>query len=480
MMQFIKKYYIYGIYILILLISIGVYVWGLMINNKNAEGYKKIEGLYKTAMSLSSKAVHDNEIKFYSDQLLKAQTDKSTVIGFCKATSSRRLLYPKVFPEAKADESKIHYIRYAEEYVKGIDSLLGPSGLNSGDKPTQLEEKTYLESSRRNRGTTATANARTMDGFGGAGGRGGTTQSSGSADQKLLDEFRENRAQEISIYANETSFVLYDFWKIHDGKSGTPESLQTDSWLSQLGYWIQEDVVISINKINDTTKSLKSNPVKRLIEVSFAGLSAETGTPSRSGVGAAATGAVGAAPARPTARIVAGGAGMGPSGGGRMGGDNVVSRIGNMNALPGFVQKETTEQKGMASSASNLAKPWTGHICDNLIDVVQMNVSVIMATDNINRFINALQSSRANIDGSNQRNQITVLEYNISPVNIQVEELAGYYYGSGAIAKVEFICEYVFFKEGYIDFVPEPVKLLTATTDTASSSSKGGGFGFVH
>ncbi|MCG8337276.1 MAG: hypothetical protein MJE63_22475, partial [Proteobacteria bacterium] len=278
MMQFIKKYYIFGIYILILLLSIGIYVWGLMINGKNSEGFKKIDNQYKIASSLSSKAVHTNELDFLNENLLKAKADGDAVTGFCTKTSQRPLLYTKIFPEAKADESRIHYLKFAEEYVKNIDSLLGSSGLNSGDKPSQLEEQNYLNSSRRARGTTS-ATGISADGFGAGMGVGGM---SGSADQKLLVEYRENKAEEISLYSSESSFVLYDFWKNHDGKSGTTPNLQTESWFSQLAFWVQEDIVISINKVNDINKSVKGNPIKRLIEISFAGYPAQTGLESSS------------------------------------------------------------------------------------------------------------------------------------------------------------------------------------------------------
>ena len=468
MMQFIKKYYIYGIYILILLISIGIYVWGLMINGSNVEGFKKVENLYRTATSLSGKAVHENQLKYLNDNLLKAQADEKTVIDFCIKTSNRSVLYTKVFPEAKADESKIHYMRYAEEYSKAIDNLIGASGLNSGDKPSQLEERNYLDDARRSRSTTGggAGGGMGMGGFGGMG-MGGAA---GSDDQKLLAEFRENKASEISIYANETSFVLYDFWKNHDGKSGTPSMLQTDSWLSQLAFWVQEDVVLSINKINDKNKTVKENPVKRLIEISFAGQVAQTGSADTKLAG----GGMG---------MTGGGMGMGMGmAGGRGNTGTMVSRTGGINNLPGFVTAGTeSSSRGAAASTStttsynySLANPWTNHVCDDLIDVVHLKLSVVMTTDNVNSFINALQSSRANIDGSNLRNQITVLEYDIIPVNIQAEEMAGYYYGSGAIAKVDFICEYVFFKDGYKTVVPAPIEQLINPSEESSGNTRFG------
>ncbi len=443
MMQFIKKYYIYGIYILTVLISIGIYILGVMQNSSNIQGFKGIESDYSTAMSLSGKAVHDNQLKFLNDNLIKAKTDEETVNNFCTKTSSRPLLYKNVFPSAKADESKIHYIRFAEEYTKAIDRLYGNSGLNAGDKPTQLEEKNYLEDSRRTRTT----------GGGGAGigmeigyATGGMGNASGSADQKLLAEYRENKANDISIYADQTSFVLYDFWKLHDGKSGTPTTLQIDSWLSQIAFWIQEDVVISINKINDKNKSVKENPIKRLVEISFAGLQTQTGSAN------AKIGGGGMA-----------GGGMPMPAMGKLTSGSLISRIGGINTLPGYVIKPSSSSNTSETSSpykNSLATPWSNRFCDELIDVLHFNISVIMASDDVNEFINALQSPRANIDGTNQRNQITVLEYNIIPVNVQTEELSGYYYGSGAISKVEYVCEYVFFKDGYSDFVPTSIDQL--------------------
>ena len=76
----------------------------------------------------------------------------------------------------------------------------------------------------------------------------GAAGAAGSADYKLLVELREKRAQQVSIYANANSFALYDFWSSHDGSSGTTAALQNDSWFSQIAHWIQEDLVLSINK----------------------------------------------------------------------------------------------------------------------------------------------------------------------------------------------------------------------------------------
>ena len=44
-----------------------------------------------------------------------------------------------------------------------------------------------------------------------------------------------------------------------------------DSWFGQLSLWIQEDVTLSINQMNDIEASVMENPIKRLVEISFCG-----------------------------------------------------------------------------------------------------------------------------------------------------------------------------------------------------------------
>ncbi len=453
-MDFVKKYLAYGIYILVVLASIGIYAWSIMINNQNIKEYKDIESKYKTASSLSSKAVHENEIKFYNDNIKLAEEDKKNVIDFCKMTSSRPFLFIKIFPFAPQDVRKQYYTNFGGEYCKAIENYLNV--LHASDKPSALEEKNYLDNSKRTTTDPAGGGADMRRGGGGDLGMGMT---SGSADQKLLIEMREKRAEEISVYANLESFVLYDFWQNHDGSTGTTAELQNDSWYSQIAHWIQEDVVLSINKINSTSNSVSENPVKRLIEISFSGPAATSGSGSGAAAGVGGRAMVGAMRARPITTAARGAI--------NSSGIGVASRTGNIGSLPGIVENAgggagaTGARSGinaLQSPSYQMTIPWTGHYTNTLTDVYHFTTSMIVESNKVNELINALQSARSNPDGTNSRNQITVLQYDLLPVNIQAEEIDGYYYGSGSLVQANIICEYVFFKAGYDSKVPESIK----------------------
>ncbi len=450
MIDFIKKYLVYGIYILVILVSIGIYVWAILITGNNVKEYSAIETQYRTATTLGTKAVPENVIQFYNENIKLAEEDKKNVLDFCKTTSSRPFLFINVFPFAPQDVSKQYYTNFASEYCKAVENYL--TILRASDKPTALEEQNYLANSKRT-STDAGAGAGAVGRDPRAGG-GGAMMATGSADEKLLNEFREQRSQQISIYANLDSFVLYEFWQNHDGSTGTTTSLQTDSWYSQIAHWIQEDVALSINKINSLTSPVTQNPVKRLVEISFSGSAASSGTGTGAGAGGGRGGIRGGAFTDPRA------------GGGRttMSSSNidVASRSGSTTVLPGLVvNAEDATGTTLTRVSSEMAKPWTGNYSNEITDVFHFSTSVIISSNRINDFINSLQSSRTNADGTNSRNQITVLQYNLSPVNIQTEENNGYYYGGGSLVRADFICQYVFFKSGYESKIPNVLKTTT-------------------
>ncbi len=457
-MELIKKYYIYGVYVLIVLASLGLYAWGMMKNNANIQEYNKINSQYSSAMSLQGKAVHENEIKFHNDNIARAEEDKKAVIDFCRKTSSRPYLFINVFPSAPQVESKQYYMNFAEKYCEGVDNIL--KIMRAGNKPSELEESNYLEKAKRTTETGADGMGMGMRGErGGMGGYGAIT--AGSSDDKLRVEMRENRANEISIYSEPESFVLYSFWKEHDGSTGTPATLQFDSWYSQIAYWIQEDVAFSINKINDNTNSssVKKNPIKRLIEVSFGGPSASTGSGSAAGTMGGGMRGMGRGDMMVNRGGMTGGMGRGSA---SMTAGTSAQRTGSTTALPAPVSKGAAapgmEATGTSAMQNSMTTSWTKRASDELTDVFHFSVSVIVASDRVNDFINALQSPRTNLDGTNSRNQITVLQFNVNPVNIQAEEAAGYYYGAGALVQVDTICEYVFFRSGYEAQMPDIIK----------------------
>ena len=84
-------------------------------------------------------------------------------------------------------------------------------------------------------------------------------------------------------------------------------------------------------------------------------------------------------------------------------------------------------------------------------------------------------------DGSTKkqylRNQITVLQLECEPLDLDAEKQAGYYYGSASLTSLRLVCDYFFFKNGYEDKKPAVVKKIgqeEEEKDRGRSRGRGG------
>ena len=115
---------------------------------------------------------------------------------------------------------------------------------------------------------------------------------------------------------------------------------------------------------------------------------------------------------------------------------------------------------------------WTGHVSDETAHVVHFELGVIIDTTQVIAFMNALQSLKE-AGEINQRNQITVLEWQTEPLEIEKEKFAGFHYGSGSLTTLRLICEYIFFREGYAKHMPKPVTKLFEEDEVPPDSGAG-------
>lgn len=318
----------------------------------------------------------------------------------------------------------LYYQEFSKLYYQAIDGLI--ESVNGDDRPSDREEnKIKQEYTERTGGTTGSA----------GGGMNYARSGKKTQTEKLIDALRKTRAENISIYASPDCFCCYTFWKERED-SDDKDQLMTDSWYSQVAYWIQQDVILSIDNINSKSATVQENPIKRLIEVSFGGVEAGMGVRGRTARG-------------DKPRRVNG---------------NIASRFrsNSQKLLPEYVTSEEGDDENPTVYFGNISEPWTGHVSDNLADVVHFEVGVIIDSTRMVDFINKLQEIK---DDGIKRNQITVLETQMEAVDIDAERTAGYYYGPASLTVLRLTCEYTFFKDqnekaktGYEYYKPKPVK----------------------
>lgn len=535
-MNFIKKYLFFLICLVVFLLGIIMFTFGMMISSGNAKENRKIESQYKKATKLSRKVIHQNVLDRLENKARQARVDQKAVEAKARKTTSRPLLHQNVFPTPPGQSSVIYYRQFAQQYCLAIDILMGM--LNGSDRPSEIEEKNVLENYDKGKSKRRDYSGDNL-GYGGNMNFPRRGSRRGTQDNPLIEELRRERAKQISIYANPDSFSCYDYWRDHQGEAdGGRDILMLDSWFSQIALWIQEDVITSVGQVNRQSASVLQNPIKRLIEVSFCGVKTFD---SRSSMRR-----------------------------GRF--DRQIAQrrqVGSEHVLPDYVLSEKGTPGQADIMSGNITTPWTKRASEDLVDVVHFEVAVIIDSTHMIEFINSLQGMKNNYGASaiidfidalasmkhyraseitdfvqslesmnnddattiidfinnlqkmkshkasaiiafvnamgnlldanapeiiafvqslqgrdniaeaariidfintlesinNQaadpkRNQITVLETQWEPVRIQVENENGYYYGSASLTVLRLLCEYSFFKVGYEQLKPKPVKKL--------------------
>ncbi len=475
MMDFIKKRLFLIICCGIIVLSLGVFAWGMMIISSNKNELSKVQSAASKVATLRRQAVHDNIISQLKIQAGIAQSDEKNVRKIAHDTTSNRpLIFGKVFPKpAEEANRKYYYNQFSTNYCGFVDKLI--AGLNGGDHPSQVEEQKVRDNYKKSSGLAAGAAGgdlgmpgMEMPGMGMPGMGGGYVRKGGgkSPVEKLIEDLRRRRAQAISLYVSPNAFCCYSYWS--EQPEGDRKVMMINSWFTQIAAWIQQDVVLSIGQLNKTSVSVLKNPVKRLIEISFDGPGAGQANSNRGAAAAVRTPLAGAS---------------------YMGQSRAVGRSVSELILPTYIKKPSKSSSATRNvmtgtsqgGTGNIAVPWTNHYSDKLVDVVQFKLVVIIDSTKIISFVNALQSPKGAV-GQNLRNQITVLQTETEPLDITAEHQAGYYYGNASLVVLKLACEYVFFKiddpnskRDYEECKPAPVKAMFEKKAAAPVNSVYGG-----
>ena len=174
--------------------------------------------------------------------------DANQIALLARRSSERELLSYKVFPEPN-EKSPLIFKEFGKQFQSKIEQML--DGINALDCPAETELQAHLDSAKSlSRSGTQTS-----------------TAGSSERDNLIKDELCRERAASIHVYVNPADLSGYDFWDEYE-YVGTNQAVE-DCWYWQLGYWITEDIINTVDVMDSGSSSVLTSPVKRVMSVSF-------------------------------------------------------------------------------------------------------------------------------------------------------------------------------------------------------------------
>jgi len=399
-LSFIKEYSSLFLPIVIIVVAALVFIPTQLISNtlrKQVAGESISVG--KGVGGLIANSISRDQWKEEEKYQQSFAEDANQISLLAKHSSHRELLSYKLFPEPK-DASALIFDEFGQRFREGIEKSI--ERLNAHEAPSVTELTKAIQNAQ-----AASKGAIAAD-------------RNIGVDETIKNTLCENRANDSSVYANLFDVDGYDFW----GKykyTGMNDAIR-DCWFWQVGYWIIEDVIDTIDVMNTGSKTVFSSPVKRLLYVNFIQWGSKT------------------------------------------------SRQGKSAKLPRYVLSVTD---GFTESC-------TGRFCNSDIDVVHFRVSVVLSTKAILPFMQQLCSTKQHkfngFSGKEpeqtfKHNQITILESNIGAIDWASPTHNLYRYGQDAVVKMDLICEYIFDRKGYDEIKPQAIKDLLPAAATGGTGS---------
>jgi hypothetical protein len=345
--------------------------------------------------------------------------DANQIALLSEQTTKRELLSYEIFldPNVRSTSALI-FEKFGQQFRGSVNRLLTEA--KAGTCPTDAELDRSLQQSptgsRMGAGAarrSLSGTSRTMQYYGGYG-----YGKAAEINRTIVEEICLERAKSASVYTLATDLSGYEFWAAYK-YSGVDEAVK-DCWYWQLGYWVIEDVVNTVNSMNSGSKSVFTSPVKRLINVSFS---------------------------------------LGD--GRRRGAYTTGFRRGSKQA-------DTGEKPRYVRSVEDaFIVPCTQRYCDDYIDVIHFRVRAVVGVSAVLPFMKELCSARQHKfkgyfeegpDQTFKHNQITILESTIKAVDPESQDHYYYRYGEDAAVELDLIGEYVFNKAGYEPIKPQAIK----------------------
>ena len=246
---FLKNYsslVVSGIIVLTAIIIL-LFVQFFLGNKLKANIEKNSVNLGRNAKRLVESAVSTDqatEEKKYQDAYGE---DANNVVLLSTQCTQRELLSYKVFPEPET-KSGLVFEEFGKNYYNGLDMLIKKY---KGGYPLTEEEISEIVSR-----TKESASGR-------------TGERATEATDTIRNELCRQRANSIGFYINPSDLGGYNFWM--DFKFDDWQKALKECWRWQLGYWIMEDVLNTVGKVNLNSNNVFTSPVKRIMSVKFVG-----------------------------------------------------------------------------------------------------------------------------------------------------------------------------------------------------------------
>lgn len=409
-MGFLKRYLALLMPAGLLLVGGVVFVGGVFMSRSTRAAMSKSVSMGRQLDDLLQRAVPRDQWRRESEYQQELLKDAERVKQLAGQTCQRELLSYKIFPEAK-DRSQQIFEEFGQNYCRAVDELI--KGIRGGVAPSEAQINQMVGGGMSSElGRPMGRDSLRLSEFrpAGRGERSGTTAVTADIESQIREKLCQARAREIGIYADSSCFRGYDFWR-HYKFAGAELAVQ-DCWLWQIGFWIQQDVAETIAAMNAGSESVLTSPVKKLVRISF-----------------------------------------------RDAGAGETSSQLDTEETPRYV----------ATFESGLVKSCTGRVCNEDIDVVHFGFAVAIKSEAVMDFLEQLCTAKrhrfAGYSGDEPEhqfvhNQITILDYEMKPVNVQEDYQQGYQYGDASVVKLNLVCEYVFDRGGCEPIKPESIKKM--------------------
>jgi hypothetical protein len=352
--------------------------------------------------------------------------DANAMDNLILQTTERELLSYKVFADPNNQTSQLVYDPFRHGFVSGVEAML--LRLKAGGPPTEAEIYAALESSSRSpfgRGRPGGGRTPTAGGaYGGAyGGRTGGVagmrmnfRMMTENNRRIVEEVCTDKARAAKVYINPIDIGGYAYWS--DWKFENWEKATKDAWYWQIGYWIIEDIVTTVEQMNKDAENVLTAPVKRVMGVQF--------TQSRTG----------------------------------------RSMLGRRRRMANIPRDKQTPTFATGVRNAMAGTPCTGRLTDGVHDIMQFEVHVVVRAADVMRFMQELCSAKTHKfrgwlgdqpEQTYKHNQISILESQIAPVDPEDFEHSSFEYGKEEVVDVDLICEYALVRAAYASLIPKEV-----------------------
>ena len=409
-MDFIKKYLFFIVPVAVTLVAVMFLMVNLLMAQSLREQMEESVSMGRRITSYKDQKISSSQWKLERQYQQAHGRDANEISAGAKESSQRELLSYKIFPEPKETSAQIFH-NFGENYRQAMEGLIGSIGALDCPTDAELKSLSLIQPAKGIERTVTRGGPVARDR-----GRTGRGDETGDA---IVEIIRKQRAETIPVYGNPVQLSGYKFWEEFN-YAGRQDAVEK-CWYSQLGFWIQKDIIDTIKAMNADSGSVFSSPVKRILGVSF----------------------------------------LGP----------VTDAPPVKENMPKYV----------SSPEEGLTTPWTGRMCNDSVDIVHFSLSVVIDSKKVLGFMRELCREKEHLFngyfGKEQsrrlrHNQITVLKSDVRPVDRLNASDEGYYYGDDAVVRLDLVCEYIFNRAGYDVIKPKSIKVLLGQLE---ESEEGGG-----